>query len=144
MAKRQALPGLTTYGGPLSRTVMVPPPTHPAACCVVLCPGRPGRWGAARIAAKSIFSQMMNSDYGEIESEMRLLHQLKHPNIVTFFGVSYHQGTILLITEYCPTNLEKHVLAGRLPLSPSSQFWRIAFEIATGTAYLHRQGVAHR
>ena len=45
-----------------------------------------GYFGSDPIAAKSVFSQFLLEDLGEVTKELTLLHKIKHPHIVTFYG----------------------------------------------------------
>ena len=75
------------------------------------------------------------------EEECRLLCQIRHPNIVQFLGVYFHQGVTrrapILVLEFLPTNLtsciEKY---GILPkeISPSFMMW--LWDCTTSTAKL--------
>mmetsp|Transcript_69934 Transcript_69934/g.158087 ORF Transcript_69934/g.158087 Transcript_69934/m.158087 type:complete len:579 (-) Transcript_69934:382-2118(-) len=78
--------------------------------------------------------------------EASLLSRLSHPNVVRFFGVSLAEDTLLLVTEFCPSNLHKVLVASkRTGLAiHASQVLGLALGVATGMAYLHANQVVHR
>ena len=50
------------------------------------CVTQPGKFGTTPIAAKKLYSQFMSGQLGELQRELFLLSELKHPHIVTFYG----------------------------------------------------------
>jgi hypothetical protein len=78
--------------GQLQEHKLLSPPMTP---CV--CPGRyRGSYGSTCVAAKCIFSQMLAGTLEEVEREARFLHKLRHPSIVTFFGVRAAPATVAM------------------------------------------------
>lgn len=45
-----------------------------------------------------------------LRREVQALRSLRHPHIVPFFGVCFHNDQLYLITKYCPSTLEELVL----------------------------------
>ena len=71
-------------------------------------------------------------------TEECLLHsQLRHPNIVQFFGIHYPQGSRvpMLIMEYLPLSL-RYRLETTPHLLPDTKY-SILFDVARGLKYLH-------
>src|SRR5690606_26353938 len=100
------------------------------------------------VALKRLFSSKW--DIGTFESffkqEASLLARLHHPNVVRFFGVSYHAQHFYVITEFCPYNLDQilQFLAATSTELPPYILYRTAHSVALGMAYLHSKGVIHR
>ncbi|KAK9697259.1 hypothetical protein RND81_08G025500 [Saponaria officinalis] len=83
----------------------------------------------------------------EFLREVRILSQLRHPNLVLLLGVCPEIGC--LVYEYMENgSLEEHIFRhnGRAPLPWFARF-RIAFEVACGLAFLHSrkpEPIVHR
>ncbi|XP_074280740.1 U-box domain-containing protein 34-like [Silene latifolia] len=83
----------------------------------------------------------------EFLREVRILSQLRHPNLVLLLGVCPDIGC--LVYEYMENgSLEEHIFRhnGRSPLPWFARF-RIAFEVACGLAFLHSkkpEPIVHR
>jgi hypothetical protein len=56
-----------------------------------------GKFGGTTIAAKVVFSQVMYGDFDEVQREMAMLYKLKHPGVTAFYGVCFHEGTLMLV-----------------------------------------------
>ena len=111
------------------------------------------------VAAKQLYGGLCSGSdqLQELATEVGVLAQLAHVNIVRFLGLcrsSHHlQGEhseylpLFIVQEYCPTNL-RAMLGNVLPsLSPAewrSEVRRVALEIARAMAYLHSRNVVHR
>ncbi len=77
------------------------------------------------------------------ETEARAAGQLNHPNILSVYDFSVHEGTPYLVTEL----LEGESLRERLtpPVAiPSRKAIEIAAQIARGLAAAHAKGIVHR
>ena len=110
------------------------------------------------VAAKQVYTAMSRdvSQVTELASEVEVLAQLSHDNIVRFLGLCHHDldekpGSTLpplfIVQEYCATNLRSFLIED-LP-SMHREHWRaevhrVAAEIASAMAYLHSRKVLHR
>ena len=77
----------------------------------------------------------------EFKAEACILSNLRHPNIVQFFGVCMDSEGCLLVTELCVASLAS-IMRGRGAL-PRSDFFSVSGQIFSGLSYLHGKGVAH-
>lgn len=77
----------------------------------------------------------------DFKSEVELLSQLKHPNLVTFLGYCLEPNAIVM--EYLPQNLHDYLIENRGRLE-SQQMIDFAYDIARGMEYLHRNSIIHR
>jgi hypothetical protein len=61
-----------------------------------------GRYGASLVAAKQVFSNLDSGRMEEFERETGMLVELKHPNILSFFGTTMDEdGSLYQILEFC-------------------------------------------
>lgn len=77
----------------------------------------------------------------DFKSEVELLSQLKHPNLVNFLGYCLEPNAIVM--EYLPQNLHDYLIENRGKLE-SQQMVDFAYDIARGMEYLHRHSIIHR
>jgi len=77
----------------------------------------------------------------DFKSEVELLSQLKHPNLVTFLGYCLDPNAIVM--EYLPQNLHDYLIENRGKMD-SQQMLDFAYDIARGMEYLHRNSIIHR
>ncbi|KAI3992876.1 hypothetical protein MKX01_034226 [Papaver californicum] len=83
----------------------------------------------------------------EYQSEVRIISQLRHRNLVQLLGWSHERNELLLVYEFMPNqSLDKHLFRGVSVLT-----WEVRYKIALGLAsallYLHElweQCVLHR
>ena len=79
--------------------------------------------------------------------EIKLLSDMKHPNIVQFFGICYSETTCLpiLVMESLPFSLTKFLETQEKGLITDSTKLSILFDVSKGLVYLHEvKRVAHR
>eukprot|EP01111_Echinosteliopsis_oligospora_P016364 TRINITY_DN6771_c0_g1_i2.p1 TRINITY_DN6771_c0_g1~~TRINITY_DN6771_c0_g1_i2.p1 ORF type:complete len:638 (-),score=152.83 TRINITY_DN6771_c0_g1_i2:33-1853(-) len=80
----------------------------------------------------------------DVEREISILRQLKHPNIVQLYDVIYPDTkSICLVMEIVPNGeLFDYVVArGRVKEAKAKQFFR---QLVSGISYLHSKNVVHR
>ena len=66
-----------------------------------------GEFLGARVAIKQLFSSFIDpSNLDEFSREVTLLHKLKHPHVLTFYGISRRDVYCFIVTEYCPYALD--------------------------------------
>ncbi|MBX6313907.1 MAG: protein kinase [Isosphaeraceae bacterium] len=76
--------------------------------------------------------------------EMEVLKDLRHPNIVAFYGMHEEDGQFSLIMEYVDgRNARQWVEALREPL-PVATAARIGVQLLAALEYAHRKGYVHR
>ena len=55
---------------------------------------------------------MNPGDMNEFKQEAALLASVRHPNVVQFFGVAQTKESFFIVTEFCPTSLDKLLKTG--------------------------------
>jgi len=105
-----------------------------------------GKFGSVTIAAKEIYSSI-DGDMAEFEKESTLLYNLRHPYVVVFYGISYNDDSLYIISEFCPGTLcsvvELKNTSARDYSVPKDAL-RYALQVCEGISFLHSRGVAHR
>jgi len=95
------------------------------------------------IAVKVIQSQMAG-ELQELQEELSMLYSLTHPNIISFIGVSFYQGAIMIIQDYCPQNLFQYVEENG-KFTEINPFLDIILTILDTLSFLHvEKNIAHR
>ncbi|KAG0224578.1 hypothetical protein BGW41_005044 [Actinomortierella wolfii] len=98
-----------------------------------------------RKAAIKIFlvSQDEIQQEAALDQEIHVLKQLKHRNIIQFYGTDYHEGNLFLVMDYAEGgSLSDAISDGRLVDWSDKE--RIAQEIVRGLDYVHYMGFLHR
>ncbi|KAF9265314.1 hypothetical protein L218DRAFT_957501 [Marasmius fiardii PR-910] len=96
------------------------------------------------VAVKEIqLGNIPKSDLGEIMSEIDLLKNLNHPNIVKYKGFVKTRDFLYIILEFCE-NGSLHGILKRFGKFPESLVAVYTSQILEGLVYLHDQGVIHR
>nr|GME09768.1 L-type lectin-domain containing receptor kinase IX.1-like [Ipomoea batatas]GME09774.1 L-type lectin-domain containing receptor kinase IX.1-like [Ipomoea batatas] len=98
------------------------------------------------VAVKRVSSES-NQGIREYTSEVKIISQLRHRNLVPLHGWCHEKGELLLVYEYMPQgSLHSHLFKTNSPLN-----WELRYRIAQGLAsalfYLHEeweQCVLHR
>ena len=82
------------------------------------------------------------TDFQQMEADVAILRQLRHPNIVTYLGVDRGDAFTILL-EYVPGGSLESLLAqyGALDDDVARYYMRQA---TVGLAYLHGKGIVHR
>jgi hypothetical protein len=96
-------------------------------------------WFGCKLAGKII----QTGDIDVLQKEVGILSKLRHPHIVQLVGFSIANGSSMILMEHMDADL-RHLIEQR----NSKPFANhvaidIIFQIATGMAYLHNQGVFH-
>lgn len=96
------------------------------------------------VAVKRIFKDSAQGKE-EFISEIRIINQLRHRNLVPFLGWCHEKGNLLMVYEYMPNgSLEKFIAEGHLDWE---QRYKIISGLASALVYLHEeceQQVIHR
>ncbi|KAF9221524.1 hypothetical protein BS17DRAFT_809903 [Gyrodon lividus] len=96
------------------------------------------------VAVKEIqLSNIPKGELGQIMSEIDLLKNLNHPNIVKYKGFVKTREYLYIILEFCE-NGSLHNICKRFGKFPESLVAVYICQILEGLVYLHDQGVIHR
>lgn len=96
------------------------------------------------VAIKEItLSNIPKSELGEIMSEIDLLKNLNHPNIVKYKGFVKEREYLYIILEFCE-NGSLHNIIKRFGKFPENLVAVYIAQVLEGLVYLHEQGVIHR
>ena len=78
-----------------------------------------------------------------MKRELKMLQQLKHPNIVEFQESFTHKGNLFLVFEYCERNLLEVLEESPDGLSPKL-IKSFVFQMCKAIAYMHKNNMIHR
>ncbi|TFK39077.1 hypothetical protein BDQ12DRAFT_630265 [Crucibulum laeve] len=96
------------------------------------------------VAVKEIqLSNIPKSELGEIMSEIDLLKNLNHANIVKYKGFVKTREYLYIILEFCE-NGSLHNISKRFGKFPENLVAVYISQVLEGLVYLHDQGVIHR
>ncbi|KIY69316.1 Pkinase-domain-containing protein [Cylindrobasidium torrendii FP15055 ss-10] len=96
------------------------------------------------VAVKEItLSNIPKSELGEIMSEIDLLKNLNHANIVKYKGFVKTREYLYIILEFCE-NGSLHAISKRFGKFPENLVAVYISQVLEGLVYLHDQGVIHR
>ena len=92
-------------------------------------------WRYTKVAAKVLIKSSEEFSVSEFRSELQSLSQIRHPNIIQFFGACTQEEPYLIIIEY--------MSRGNLETNNSSLSFQekkhILSDICSGLAYLHNR-----
>jgi TolB-like protein/tetratricopeptide (TPR) repeat protein len=80
---------------------------------------------------------------GEIIQEGRLLARVRHPNVVTVYGVDRHDGVVGLWMEFVDGLTLARVVATHGPLNPREAAL-VGVDLCRAVAAVHKAGLVHR
>jgi serine/threonine protein kinase len=89
----------------------------------------------------------LQSDKSRFENELKIFSHIgRHPNICSFYGVSYDENHIAIVREYFQFGSALHYLDRNFPNGPEDEgFWaagyRIILDVAEGLSWLHQAHV---
>ena len=93
--------------------------------------------GTVAVAVKRLFAAIVNPrNLERLQREMRLLAEVRHPNLVQFIGAVFDQSPPLIITELLDMNLRQAY--ERNQLYPGNRL-AIFMDIALALNYLHQR-----
>ena len=79
----------------------------------------------------------------KIIQEIQLMSELKHPNIVHFYGVTYYQERLGIILERCDLSLASYVRKNAQSQIDMKETLGWLVQIADALAYMHRKDMTH-
>ncbi|XP_064393174.1 uncharacterized protein LOC135340746 [Halichondria panicea] len=93
--------------------------------------------GTVSVAVKRLFAAIVNPrNLERLQREMRLLAEVRHPNLVQFIGAVFDQSPPLIITELLDMNLRQAYEENQL--DPGNRL-SIFMDIALALDYLHQR-----
>jgi serine/threonine-protein kinase len=95
------------------------------------------------VALKLLLPEVVRTEASSILSEARLLARVRHPNIVSVFGVDQHDGRIGFWSDFVRGKTLAQLLELQGPFS-APETAHIAIEIGRGIAAVHAAGLLHR
>lgn len=84
---------------------------------------------------------MMNKN---IEREVVMMKELRHPHVVQFFGLSVSGPYIYIVMEYMAKRSLRELLKKQDGSLDSKRLLRIAYQVSAGMQHLHQSGILHR
>ena len=100
-------------------------------------------------AAKKYRSSTSPSNMKAFGQEIQVFHQIRHPNIVSYFGLcrirkDSEQSSTALLMERMEKNLKEYLKEGKIILLPTK--FRILRDVASGLHHLHSRhpAIIHR
>jgi sterile alpha motif and leucine zipper containing kinase AZK len=99
------------------------------------------------VAVKRLHAAARPELTSKLRHELRVLSELRHPNIVRYYGIATDSTAILLVMELCGRgSLFAFLHSPVSNLSPISVQIRysLSLDIARGLEFLHSRGIIHR
>jgi serine/threonine protein kinase len=77
---------------------------------------------------------------------VKLLTEIRHPNVVLFYGVSFDDSTndCYILTEYCKNGCLQDVLLDLEREITDAQKLQMVVDVAIGMRFLHASNLMHR
>ncbi|OMJ83297.1 hypothetical protein SteCoe_15822 [Stentor coeruleus] len=108
-----------------------------------------GKWRGSEVAIKQFTSEYSTSDkeMGKFIKELKVLSQVRHPNLLLLMGICIDQANLCIITELMPNYTLFYAIHKnkQKKLNLADRF-SIAIQIARGLSYLHANepAIIHR
>lgn len=101
-----------------------------------------GKWDGQIVAIKVFEGRLTEREEEQFSREVGIMKNLRHPQIVSFYGACVTEGKACIIMEYMEQGALSQLMINQ-NLTPEQQK-SLALDIAKGLQYLHKQGVLHR
>ena len=99
--------------------------------------------GQTQTVAVKVIQSQVAGELQELQSELSMLYSLSNPNIVSFIGVSFYEGAIMILQEYCPQNLFQYI-DEQGTFSQINPFLDMIIDIFDTLSFLHTEkNIAH-
>ncbi|XP_061376543.1 mitogen-activated protein kinase kinase kinase NPK1-like [Gastrolobium bilobum] len=95
------------------------------------------------IAPGSASDENTQANIRELEEEVKLLKNLKHPNIVRYLGIAREEDSLNILLEFVPGGSISSLL-GKFGSFPESVIKMYTKQLLLGLEYLHNNGIIHR
>ena len=104
-----------------------------------------GQWSKSNVAIKEIFDPNISAELlEEVDNEINKLSQLRHPNIIAFYGVVRNDKKLKLVTELARKgSLYERLHVQREQITKDDKV-PILLQVAYALAYMHSKGIVHR
>ena len=110
-----------------------------------------GEWQGKQVAIKKrIKLNHIKSNYltNKFINEINIIASMRHPNILLFMGVTIHNNTYYMITEYLPLGslhefLHNNKKKEKKQTLTDKQKIKIALQIAIAVQYMHSRQILH-
>ncbi|RLN97564.1 hypothetical protein BBJ28_00016993, partial [Nothophytophthora sp. Chile5] len=103
--------------------------------------------GSSVVAVKRLYSPVTGQEYFQsfFRREVSILSRLHHPYVVRFYGVSYYNRVLYIVTDFCPKSLSG-LIENPMAKGPLEEavFMKIITQIVSGMGFLHSRNVVHR
>ena len=78
-----------------------------------------------------------------VTSEVEVLLNLHHPNIINMYEYWSDIDTLYVIFEYCPNGSLRDMIRTYGPLD-SAQLWQVCKDVVAAVSFCHENGIVHR
>ena len=102
------------------------------------------RMHGTECAVKRLNLMLRNDEERLFKAEVKMLLQLRHPNVVQFYGVSFANDDCYLVTEYCERGSLFDFLQNKKNALPHHLQLRMGADAARGLDFLHSRNTIHR
>jgi serine/threonine-protein kinase CTR1 len=104
------------------------------------------KYHGSDVAVKKINTANLESAKAveDFKSEIAIMRQLRHPNIVLFMGAITESNDICIVTQYCNNGDLYNILHKKGMKYSLADILTIGKKIATGMSYLHGKNIVHR
>lgn len=107
---------------------------------------RKASWRGSNVAVKDcVHTRPEDVDSNSLKEEAKVLANLKHPNVLQFFGVTFRNNVLAIVVELMECSLFERIFAeeGNYAKLNDKQKKEIALGIIRGVTYLHSRNIVH-
>ncbi|KAJ3550541.1 hypothetical protein NM688_g5053 [Phlebia brevispora] len=101
-----------------------------------------GKWEGISVAIKqmnSLEGRMLSEQRQAFHHEVKTWSELRHPNVLSFYGVCLEAESPFLLMKYCAFG----TICNYLYQHPDADRVRLSHEVSAGLAYLHNKKIVH-